>query len=261
MTYERHNKHGRRKVMISFLSAVLVIAVCALGLSAQTSNDYHKWEMSGGYSHARTRSTIGNEVVPQPTGPVTIDPCSGTGASFFGTQFQKFFCDRRGFNGFDASVAFNFTRYFGVKGNFSGHFRSDRFVDTAPPTTNVTKERLYNFLGGVQIKDNTATTRVKPYAHALFGMARYTVNAVTTSPVAFLNFNTSDSNRSFAMKLGGGIDVRVSKSVDLRLIEINYNPIFAGQRNLGGGPVPSSPLVAQGRTAHNFTIGVGIAFH
>jgi opacity protein-like surface antigen len=254
------NIHRRTSLMILSLSAV-VIAFCAPAVSAQSSSDYHKWEVSGGYSRALTQSTIGNEVVPQPTGPVTIDPCSSTGASFFGTQFQKFFCDRRGFNGFDASVAFNFTKYLGVKGNFSGHFKSDRFVDTSPPTTNVTKERLYNFLGGVQIKDNAATTRVKPYAHALFGLARYTVNAATTSPVAFLNFNTSDSNRSFAMKLGGGIDVRVSKNVDLRLIEINYNPIFAGQRRLGGGPVPGSPVVAQGRTAHNFTIGVGVAFH
>lgn len=243
-----------------FIAAVM-IAFCVPAVLAQSSNDYHKWEVSGGYSHARVQSTIGNEVVPQPTGPLTIDPCSSTGATFFGAQFQKFFCDRRGFNGLEASVAFNFTRYLGVKGNFSGHFKSDRFIDTSPPTTNDTKERLYNFLVGVQIKDNAATARVKPYAHALVGMARYTVNSASTSPVPFLNFNTSDHNTSLAMKLGGGIDVRVSKRVDLRLIEINYNPVFAGQRNLGGGPVPGSPIVALGRTAHNFTIGVGIAFH
>ena len=241
--------------------AALMVAFCAPVVFAQSSTDYHKWEVSGGYSQARVQSTIGNEVVPQPTGPFTIDPCSNTGASFFGVQFQKFFCDRRGFNGVDASVAYNFTRYFGVKGNISGHYRSDRYVDTSPPTTNDTKERLYNFLVGVQIKDNTATRRVKPYAHALVGVARYTLDDVSTSPVPFLNFNVSDRNTSFAMKLGGGIDVRVSKNLDLRLIEINYNPVFAGQRNLVGGPVPSSPIVAQGRTAHNFTIGVGIAFH
>jgi hypothetical protein len=36
--------------------------VAEVGL--KSSNDYHKWEMSGGYSQARTQSTIGNEVVP-----------------------------------------------------------------------------------------------------------------------------------------------------------------------------------------------------
>ena len=102
---------------------------------------------------------------------------------------------------------------------------------------------------------------MKPYAQALFGVAHYTTNSAQTSPVAFLNFNVSDSHSSFAMKLGGGIDLRVSKRLDLRLIEINYNPIFAGQRNLVGGPVPTSPIVAKGRTAQNFTIGVGVAFH
>jgi opacity protein-like surface antigen len=247
--------------MMLSLSAAIVIAFCAAAVSAQSSNDFQKWEVSGGYSRALTQSSFGTEVIPMQTGPVTIDPCSSAGASFFGAQFQKFFCDRRGFNGFDTSVAFNFTKYLGVKGNFSGHFKSDRFVDTSPPTTNVTKERLYNFLAGVQIKDNSATTRVKPYAHALFGVAHYTVNDTQTSPVAFLNFNVRDSNRSFAMKLGGGIDLRASEHIDLRLVEINYNPIFAGQRTLVGGPVPSNPLVANGRTAHNFTIGVGVAFH
>jgi opacity protein-like surface antigen len=217
--------------------------------------------VSGGYSRAFTQTSFGSEVVSLPTGPLTIVPCSSAGASFFGTEFQRFFCDRRGFNGFDVSVARNFSRYLGLKGNLSGHFKSDRFVDTAPPVTNATSERLYNFLVGLQVKDNSETRRWKPYAHALIGVAHYTMSDTQTSPVAFLNFNVSDSKNSLAMKFGGGIDLRVSKSIDLRLIEINYNPIFAGQRNLGGGPVPASPVVAQGRTAQNVTIGIGVAFH
>ncbi|HEY6229696.1 MAG TPA: outer membrane beta-barrel protein [Pyrinomonadaceae bacterium] len=241
--------------------ALIMIAFCASAGLAQSPNDYKRWEVSGGYSRAFTQTSFGSEVVPLPTGPLTINPCSSAGASFFGTEFQRFFCDRRGFNGFDVSVAGNFSRYLGLKGNLSGHFKSDRFVDTAPPVTNETKERLYNFLVGVQIKDNSTTTRWKPYAHALVGVAHYTMSDAQTSPVGFLNFNVSDSGNSPALKLGGGVDLRVSNSVDLRLIEINYNPIFAGQRNLSGGPVPNMPVVAQGRTAHNFTIGVGVAFH
>jgi hypothetical protein len=49
--------------------------------------------------------------------------------------------DRRGFNGFDASVAGNLTRYFGLKGNVSGHFKSDSFTDGLD-TIN-TRERMW----------------------------------------------------------------------------------------------------------------------
>jgi hypothetical protein len=40
------------------------------------------------------------------------------------------------------------------------------------------------------------------------------------------NFTTRDKVTSFAMKLGGGIDVRVNRKVDIRLVEFDYNPIF-----------------------------------
>jgi hypothetical protein len=50
---------------IRLFIATVMIAFCATAVFAQSSNDYQKWEVSGGYSHARVQSTIGNEVVPQ----------------------------------------------------------------------------------------------------------------------------------------------------------------------------------------------------
>lgn len=52
--------------------------------------------------------------------------------------------------------------------------------------------------------------RFKPFAHALIGAARNTRKEVNTSPIPLDNFTNRAKVMSFAMKLGGGIDVRVA---------------------------------------------------
>jgi opacity protein-like surface antigen len=123
-------------------------------------------------------------------------------------------------------------------------------------------------MGGVQVKDNSKSKRFKPYGHALLGVARQTVDFTehTTIGTIFKETVTSrDQTTSFAMKLGGGLDVRISRRVDLRVVEFNYNPIFAGDRSLGGSALFSTlkpnTYSHVGRTAHNYTVGVGIVFH
>jgi Outer membrane protein beta-barrel domain len=242
---------------------IAVIAVIGGSVQAQSGNDYYKWEFAAGYSHMRAESTVGTEVLTSPFGTMTVDPCSSAGAAFFGANFQRFFCARRGFNGFDASFTYNFSRYAGVKGNISGHFNSETFVDG--PTTEDSTARIYNFLAGLQLKDNRKEGHaLRPFAHALFGAARVNLESTHTSPPApppFNSFTTGGKDTSFAMKLGGGLDIRAGEHLDVRVIELNYNPIFGGERALSGGPFPTLPQTAQGRTAHNFSIGFGIALH
>jgi hypothetical protein len=61
------------------------------------------------------------------------------------------------------------------------------------------------------------------------------------------------------MKLGGGIDVRVHRRIDLRLIEVDYNPIFTRDYIVSGNPF--TVIHTKARRANNLTIGFGIAFH
>jgi opacity protein-like surface antigen len=209
------------------LFAILIVATASMAF-AQSTDDYHKVEVSAGYSNARVDTGVED--------PDLED------------DVADFLSDRRGFHGFDASIAGNLTRYFGLKGNISGHFKSDSFADGVD-TIN-TRERMWNFLGGVQVKDNSKETRVKPFAHVLAGVARQDVRF--SSPGFTTTFDIDDTN--FAMKFGGGVDVRLNNRVDLRVIEFNYNPIFRGDITL-------DDEVFSGRTQHNFTIGFGIAIH
>ena len=70
------------------------------------------------------------------------------------------------------------------------------------------------------------------------------------------NFQTSFCHRR---GFNGFDHVRVHKRIDIRLVELDYNPIFTREFDVAGNPF--SVIHATPRTANNFTIGFGIAFH
>jgi hypothetical protein len=246
--------------------SLLILASASTAL-AQGSSDYHKWDLYGGYSLDRLESNVSQASFTSGGGTQTFSNlCSSATGEEVGPNFQSFFCSRRSFNGFDASVTRNVSKYVGIKGDFTAHFKSQAFVDKfTPPGVTQTisnKERLYNFLGGIQIKNNSRDARVKPFAHALAGLARYTNRQQQTLDLfPQFNFTIEDRVTSFAMKLGGGLDIRAGKRIDIRVIEIDYNPVFAGDRNPKSIAGPFTTVGFNGKTAHNFTIGVGIVIH
>ena len=133
------------------LFLLLVLITCSAAPSfAQAGDDYHKVEVFGGYSHNRAETKIGG-----------ADP----------VFFSDFTDGRAGFNGFDTSVTCNVSKYVGLKFDFSGHYdtRDVRFGSDNPSEV---KSSLYNFLGGVQLKNNSMGATFKPFAHALVGAAR-----------------------------------------------------------------------------------------
>jgi hypothetical protein len=257
-----------RKSPWRLLPLIIFLAACAPARSlAQGAGDYNRLEFYGGYSLARTESTTTSLTFVDPTGQSTTigNLCSTATGEMIGPNSQRFFCERRNFNGFDASLTYNVTKYVGLKADVTGHFKSEQFVDvfTPPGVTQTisTRERLYQFLGGVQVKNNSREARFKPFAHALFGAARYTARQQQDIDL-FPDFNyvARDRETSFAMKLGGGLDIRAGRHVDIRVFEFDYNPVFAGDRSYEtvSGPFTFS---STGRTAHNFTFGFGIVIH
>lgn len=243
--------------MRKLLLSIFFLSLCAAPSFAQSSSDYNKIEFYGGYSYNRVQSNAKSGTAFGST----FEPCSSAATDILGRNFQTYFCQRHGFNGFDTSITYNFNRHFGIKANVTGHSLTIPFVDTfgGIAETNRVTEHIYNFLVGVQVKNNEKEARFKPFAHALVGAARNSRTEVNTSPIPLDNFTNRSKVTSFAMKLGGGLDVRVHRRIDLRLIEVDYNPIFTRDYIVSGNPFDA--IHTKARTAHNFTIGFGIAFH
>lgn len=212
------------KLILAFCLTI-ISSVCAF---AQTT-DYKKSEFFVGYSNGQVDTGANSE-----------------------NGFEEFFDDRVSFHGFNASGVYNVNRYVGIKGDVSGTYKNQQF-NFAVPTTGTqtgtvsfkTKNSLYNFLGGVQIKDNASTGRVKPFAYALAGAGhgRTKVSNVSCPTGVDCSDLTSDSETGLAGAFGGGLDIRINDKIDFRAVKVDYNPI-----RFDSG------------TQHNVRIGVGIVF-
>jgi len=197
--------------------------------------DYRRFELYGGFSHNRVD-----------VGPVEdFDPSDDL-------EFDDIFDEREGFNGFEVSVTGNFHRYWGAKFDYSYHQKSFNVAGF-----DETKIRIHNILGGIQIKDNSTEGTLKPFAHALVGVGR------TAADLSQFDNTLADFDDSgFAAAIGGGLDIRLSSRVDLRAIQIDYNPMRFDFSDFGAIGIPGTPtnLGEQKRTLHNFRFGIGIVF-
>ena len=209
--------------------SIAIISVTAA--SAQAVDDYKKGEFFVGYSNGQVDTGLDS-----------------------GSSVRDFFRDRANFNGFNASGVYNVTRYVGIKGDVSGTYNNTRFDETfVDPTTGTTytagfdtNNSLYNFVGGVQVKDNAREGTFKPFAHAMVGVARSRTeikNLVCTPVTLCPIIGDSISDSGLSGVFGGGLDFRLNNKIQIRAIQVDYNPIRG-----------------DGEFSHNLRIGAGIVF-
>lgn len=179
--------------MRKMLPMIFLIACCSSFSLGQTTGD-PKNEFFAGYSyHSADINTL------------TIDP------------------HRTGQNGINLAYKRNLNRHVGLKLDTSAHFkRSSQPISGGLFTS---RRDQYYFLGGVEFKA-PSNSRVTPFAQALVGASLFRGFTTSTSPAG--NVFTFDDATSFAMALGGGLDVRVNDRIAIRIIQADYAPTFFG---------------------------------
>jgi opacity protein-like surface antigen len=213
--------------MSKLLFLTIAIIACA-SMSFAQSTDYNKVEFFGGFSHNR------------------VD----TGFEDSDFELGDIINEREGFNGFNASVTGNVTRYIGLKLDVAGHFKKQNFPLGIGNASVDLDASIFNVLGGVQLKDNSNEGRFKPFAHALVGAARFKTTVDFSNDFCAAIFPSpcpvgfSESETGLAGAFGGGLDIRVSDRVDIRAFQLDYNPTRI-----------------DGSTLHNVRVGVGIVIH
>lgn len=201
---------------------------------AQSIDDYKKGEFYVGYSNGQVDTGVdsGNSVV-------------------------DFFRDRENFNGVNVSGVYNTSRYFGLKGDVSATVNSKEYADTFTSggfdyTVGFKNDnQLWNFVGGVQLKDNEKSGVVKPFAHAMAGVAHARSKVTDFTCVAPVGgncdpFEVNDetfTTTGFSAVIGGGLDFRLNNRVQIRAIQLDYNPTRL-----------------EGAWQNNVRIGAGIVF-
>jgi len=202
--------------LVPFLSVIVLMCASASAFAqGTTSGDYPKVEVFAGYS---ALGETGSRVI-------SLGPNASVGGDYEG-------------QGFETSIIRNFSKRFGIKGDFSAHFNNESnrgsIAACTPVCTTVTqdfqlKTRVYNFLAGPEFKARNST-RFTPFVHALGGFAHTSATFTTPGPTHILFLRRNDN--SFAMGLGGGLDIRASNRVSFRAM-MDYNPVFV-QDSTGG---------------------------
>ena len=200
----------------------LVIFACASLVNAQ-SDDYKKFEFYAGYSHNLRDPIIDDgDLVPRWVH----------------------------FNGFNTSITGNLSRHVGVKFDFSGYYKT-----TITPFGSIARgatinSQVYNYLGGIQVKNNSSEKVFKPFAHALVGVAqarsrvRISNEVCTAILPSLCRPDFTETETVFAGAFGGGLDIRLTNRIDLRVVQFDYNPTRFFDS-----------------TQHNTRVGIGVVFH
>ncbi|MCL5288754.1 MAG: outer membrane beta-barrel protein [Acidobacteria bacterium] len=171
----------------------ILVALLVLVSGTAMAQDHPKAEIFGGYSFLR------------------VNPGQGvSGENFAG--------------GWHASIAGNVNNWFGVVGEFSGHYKTIAGVKT----------NAHSFTFGPRISYRN-NEKVTPFAHVTFGGVRLGGGGT--------------SENAFAMTFGGGVDAKINDNVAFRVAQFDYILTrFDG------------PVTGSNANQHNFRISTGIVF-
>jgi opacity protein-like surface antigen len=218
---------------------------------AQSNDEYHKNEVSGGYLYRQPIVLNQTVRVFQTENSNTIN----INNTFPNPANLKF-------HGFNVAYNYNFHRYFGVKGEISRVTNNEELrFPVSPPVASTEpnvriKSALTNYVGGIQIKDNSKNTRVKPFVHALFGVGHEgkKLDCFGTPQAIGCSNPPESSKKSFAVVLGGGLDIKLSQRIDIRAIQIDFNSM-----KVVNGTVNPPAIITE--NSNKYRIGFGIVFH
>src|SRR5579871_662188 len=138
----------------------------------------------------------------------------------------------QGFNGWDANATYNFAKFIGMEGDFSGAYTSVSGVST----------HIYTYTAGPVVAVELA--KIKPFAHVLFG----------GTDLSGSQSGVSVSWNGFTTMVGGGVDYKLSGPLAFRVAQFDWLYYHYGSKTISGVAVPSFS------GSNNVRISTGVVF-
>lgn len=121
-------------------------------------------------------------------------------------------------HGWNVSLAGVVNKNLAIVGDLSGHYSSEK--QTFGTATFSSDLRAHSFLLGPRVSE-TVDGKWTPFAHALFGVSRVSASGDVRT-AAGSSSSVEEADAGFAMAAGGGLDLKVSEKMALRLIQADY---------------------------------------
>jgi opacity protein-like surface antigen len=189
------------------LTVFVAVSFCLLFAGAAQAQETPSVEVFGGYTFIHVN-------VGDVSGSVNPDSAARS-AAIRRTSAPLFPGDPHvtsDVHGGSASAAFNLNKWFGLAADFGGSsistIKASGFPDVSVDST------LFTYLFGPRFSYRNYE-RVTPFAQVLIGGAHIT--DVKSGGTVIAN-----SENAFALSVGGGLDVKVSKHVAIRVAQVEY---------------------------------------
>src|SRR5215831_1165207 len=134
------------------------------------------------------------------------------------------------FNGGGGAFVYNLTNLIGIKADFQGYAVgtgwTKKLIDAGYPVTGSASGNMFTYMFGPQFKMHSG--KFQPFAEGLFGAAHSNgfatvLRCISGNDSSSCNLaNGHGNNNAFAMEFGGGLDIAVSKHVQIRPVEVDY---------------------------------------
>jgi hypothetical protein len=144
-------------------------------------------------------------------------------------------------NGGGGALVYNFNGYIGIKLDLQGYGSTSRAVNNLVVVnpggvamvvnSGSVQSNLFTYMAGPQLRIPTHT--FKPFAEFLFGGALTNFHGNFFTVTSATNVNTS--NNAFAMAVGGGVDIRINKTISIRPFQMDYLLSRFGNSLIPGG--------------------------
>jgi opacity protein-like surface antigen len=156
-------------------------------------------------------------------------------------------------NGGLGTFGYNFTDHWAFEAELGGYHNGNINNHEFDNTT-------FSYLFGIRASVNRAK-RIDPYGHALFGGQDLSSSICCISPAtgtaqAGAGTRVSHDANSFAMAVGGGLDIKMTKHTVLRPIQLDYYLTRYEAPNVNNLTGPTS-----NRNQNNLRYAAGIVFN
>jgi len=135
---------------------------------------------------------------------------------------------------------YNFSPLFGIKADLMGYTQGSgqKLVQDGQFLGNVSGN-LFTYMFGPQIKKHSG--KFQPFGEALFGAAHTNLDANICKLEGGCG-SGNGSNNGFAMEYGVGLDIPITKTIQLRPVEVDYLYTHFGSNHIAGASASQNNL-------------------
>lgn len=244
----------------------------------------NKLQLSVGYSHA------------------IISNFTGDTYKRSSTIFDNNFSDTVGskkhnqLNGFDISGAYRLSDHFAAKASFGwytgssatvapggsfgrGSVSQPTFILLIPDLSDHTKQTYLSVLVGVEYKDFKSAHKLNPFGHLMVGAGFENASSDLSNTTHAIIYNSQKlkvNSMAFTIDAGAGLDLKLNRNFELRIIQVDFLPAFPGKNNIqkqgdlrgpfSGTPFPTEQFYVEQNVSTwnkfqaNFRFGTGVVF-